>query len=137
MIAGRPATLMLPQYRRQPHRVEGGFHFDVVVEVDEDVAGLEAFCRLVENPPRVRRFAAGLRTLGLSAREDSAIFPVLAGAPERAVACSARLREEGLLVRAIRPPTVPEGTSRLRFALSAAHTDAHVDRALAALRAAL
>ena len=48
---------------------------------------------------------------------------------------SARLRELGILVKPIRPPTVPPGTSRLRFALTAAHTAAHIDAALAALRA--
>jgi 8-amino-7-oxononanoate synthase len=85
----------------------------------------------------VRRFAAGLRSLGFAAREESAIFPVVLGAPERALSAAARLRELGILAKPIRPPTVPQGTSRLRFALSAAHTDAHVDRALEALRAAL
>jgi 8-amino-7-oxononanoate synthase len=83
----------------------------------------------------VRHFADGLRAAGIDAREDSPIFPILTGAPERAVQMSMRLRELGILAKAIRPPTVPPGTSRLRFALSAAHTDAHVDAALAALRA--
>jgi 8-amino-7-oxononanoate synthase len=83
----------------------------------------------------IRRFATGLRAAGIEAREDSPIFPVMLGAPERAVAAASRLREQGFLVKAIRPPTVPPGTSRLRFALSAAHTDAHIDSALAALRA--
>ena len=46
------------------------------------------------------------------------------GSPERAVAAAAFLRARGLLVKPIRPPTVPAGTSRLRFALSAAHTPA-------------
>jgi 8-amino-7-oxononanoate synthase len=83
----------------------------------------------------VRRFAAGLRAAGLAAREDSAIFPVILGAPDRAIAVASRLRELGILAKAIRPPTVPPGTSRVRFALSAAHTEAHIDAALAALRA--
>ena len=63
------------------------------------------------------------------------IVPVVLGAEERAVAASAALLERGLLVPAIRPPTVAPGTSRLRVTLSAAHTDAQVDALLAALAA--
>ena len=84
----------------------------------------------------IRRFVEGLRTLGFTAEPRCAIVPVVLGTPERAVRASAFLRERGLLVKPIRPPTVPEGTSRLRFALSAAHTEAHVDRALQALEEA-
>ena len=73
--------------------------------------------------------------MGIAAREDSAIFPVVLGAPERAVSTAARLRELGVLAKPIRPPTVPAGTSRLRFAVTAAHTTEHIDRAIAALRA--
>ncbi len=83
----------------------------------------------------VRHFAAGLERLGLPAHRDSAIFSIVLGAPEAAVAASRELRKAGLLVKPIRPPTVPPGTSRLRFALSAAHTVEHLDRALAALAA--
>jgi 8-amino-7-oxononanoate synthase len=64
----------------------------------------------------------------------SPIVPVLLGSEERALAAAEALLELGLLVPAIRPPTVPPGTSRLRVALSAAHTDEQVDglaRALA------
>ena len=85
----------------------------------------------------IARFAAGLRALGLPAAESSHIFPVVLGAPERALEAAAALRARGLLVKAIRPPTVPQGTSRLRFSLSAAHTEAHVDQALSALAKAL
>ncbi len=85
----------------------------------------------------IRAFAAGLRALGLEAQEDSAVFAVVLGTPERALAAAAALREEGLLVKAIRPPTVPPGTSRLRFALSAAHTQAQVAHAVEALGRAL
>jgi 8-amino-7-oxononanoate synthase len=84
----------------------------------------------------IRRFVEGLRHLGLAAEPRSAIVPVVLGTPERALRASAFLRERGLLVKPIRPPTVPAGTSRLRFALSAAHTEAHVDRALQALEEA-
>jgi hypothetical protein len=61
------------------------------------------------------------------------IVPIVVGAEDDALAASAALLERGLLVPAIRPPTVAPGTSRLRVALSAAHTDDQVDRLLAAL----
>lgn len=65
----------------------------------------------------------------------SPIIPVVMGEEERAMAASARLLKEGLWVPAIRPPTVPPGTSRLRITLSAVHTDEHIDRLLAGLEA--
>ena len=63
----------------------------------------------------------------------SPIVPVVMGSEQRAVEASATLLEQGLWVPAIRPPTVPPGTSRLRVTLSAAHTDAQVDRLVGAL----
>jgi 8-amino-7-oxononanoate synthase len=71
---------------------------------------------------------------------SSPIIPVILGSEERALKASAALLAEGLWVPAIRPPTVPVGTSRLRVTLSAAHTDAQVAQLIAALapmRAAL
>jgi 8-amino-7-oxononanoate synthase len=82
----------------------------------------------------IRRFAQGLRALGIPAEPRSAIFPVILGEPDVALDAARRCRERGLLVKAIRPPTVPEGTSRLRFCLSAAHTEGHLDLALEVLR---
>ena len=64
-------------------------------------------------------------------RAQSAIVSIVFGAAERALAASEHLRGAGFLVAAIRPPTVPPGTSRLRFAFSAEHTEEQV-RALAA-----
>jgi 8-amino-7-oxononanoate synthase len=84
----------------------------------------------------VERFAVGLRALGLPAEAATPIFPVVLGAPEAALSASALLRKRGLLVKPIRPPTVPAGSSRLRIALTAAHTDAHLDLLLSALREA-
>ena len=63
------------------------------------------------------------------------LVPVVVGDEAAALAAAARLLDEGLLVPAIRPPTVAPGTSRLRVTFSAAHTDDQVDRLLAALPA--
>jgi 8-amino-7-oxononanoate synthase len=66
------------------------------------------------------------------------IVPVVVGDARGAVGLSRRLEAQGLLVPAIRPPSVPEGTARLRVSLTAGHTDAEVDRladALGELRA--
>ncbi|MDE1953245.1 MAG: 8-amino-7-oxononanoate synthase [Betaproteobacteria bacterium] len=69
-------------------------------------------------------------TLGPS---DTAIQPIMIGDNAATLAAMAALWREGLWVPAIRPPTVPAGTARLRIGLSAAHTAAHVDRLIAAL----
>ncbi|MCU4185948.1 8-amino-7-oxononanoate synthase [Acidiferrimicrobium sp. IK] len=63
----------------------------------------------------------------------SPIIPIVLGGEDRAVDAAAALLERGLLVPAIRPPTVPAGTSRLRVAMSAAHTDEDIDRLQEAL----
>jgi 8-amino-7-oxononanoate synthase len=61
------------------------------------------------------------------------IQPVLVGSSERALRLSALLRERGILVGAIRPPTVPAGSARLRITFTAAHSDAQLERLLEAL----
>jgi 8-amino-7-oxononanoate synthase len=82
------------------------------------------------------RFRAGLADLGLpSLPSRTPIQPVLIGDEAAAVAASNALFDQGFWVPAIRPPTVPVGTSRLRFTFSASHTEAQVERLLAALRA--
>ncbi len=72
------------------------------------------------------------RALGLQPAQ-SPIVPLLLGTAEAALRASAALMEEGFLVAAIRPPTVPAGTARLRFAFCAAHADADVERLAAAV----
>ena len=82
----------------------------------------------------IARLRAGAAELGLPLLASrTPIQPLLVGTAAAALAASAALRAEGLWVTAIRPPTVPEGGSRLRITLSAAHTEAQVDRLLAAL----
>jgi 8-amino-7-oxononanoate synthase len=104
-------------------------------------AALTALDVVVAEPERrarvlalTERAKAGLGRLGFDvARVVAPILPVVLGSEERALAASRALRARGLFVRAIRPPTVPRGTSRLRVALSAAHEEAHVDLLLGAL----
>ena len=82
----------------------------------------------------IARFRQGAATLGLTLMEsDTAIQPILIGDSGRAMALSRALRERGILVTAIRPPTVPAGSARLRVTLSAAHELDQVDRLLEAL----
>ncbi|SOY85275.1 8-amino-7-oxononanoate synthase [Cupriavidus taiwanensis] len=73
-------------------------------------------------------------TLGDS---QTAVQPLIVGDNGAALALSAALEADGIRVGAIRPPTVPEGTARLRITLSAAHTEADVRRLLEALSAAV
>jgi 8-amino-7-oxononanoate synthase len=65
---------------------------------------------------------------------QSAIVPVIVGETEAALSASELLRNEGFLVVAIRPPTVPPGTARLRFAFTAQHPDAEIERLADAVR---
>ncbi len=77
-------------------------------------------------------FKAGVLKLGFTA-SDTAIQPLVIGEDADALAMSARLVEHGFFVSAIRPPTVPEGTARLRFTLSAVHSIEQIDQLIACL----
>lgn len=82
----------------------------------------------------IARFRRGAAELGLTLMaSETPIQPLLVGEPGPALQFSERLRLRGVLVPAIRPPTVPEGTARLRITLSAAHEEQQVDRLLSAL----
>lgn len=78
------------------------------------------------------RQAAAQRGLELMS-SDSPIQPLVVGESRATLALAARLRQKGFLVVAIRPPTVPEGTSRLRITLSAAHEFSQLDDLLDAI----
>jgi 8-amino-7-oxononanoate synthase len=103
--------------------------------------------RIIEEEParraRLLELAAMLRA-GLTAHSIETvrgavgpIVPVILQTPERAVEVARRLEESGFLVGAIRPPTVPQGTSRLRITLSSGHDPADIERLIAALQLAL
>jgi 8-amino-7-oxononanoate synthase len=79
---------------------------------------------------RARPLALARRFTSLTGRPEaqSHIVPILLGSAEAALAAAARLETHGILAAAIRPPTVPEGTARLRLSFSAGLTDADIDR---------
>ena len=80
------------------------------------------------------RFCVGARALSFDTRASTTqIVPLMAGTNHAALALSKRLREAGFFATAIRPPTVPAGTARLRLAFTAAHTEADIDALLNAL----
>jgi 8-amino-7-oxononanoate synthase len=82
----------------------------------------------------IARFRAGASTLGLPLMEShTAIQPMMLGSAAQALRASEWLFKQGFMVSAIRPPTVPEGTARLRITLSAAHREPQVDALLEAL----
>ncbi|MEE5137513.1 8-amino-7-oxononanoate synthase [Pseudomonas alliivorans] len=82
----------------------------------------------------IRQFRQGAEQLGLQLMDSfTPIQPILIGDAGRALRLSQLLRERGVMVTAIRPPTVPVGSARLRVTLSAAHTEAQVQLLLNAL----
>ena len=82
----------------------------------------------------IARFRQGAAEIGLTLMDSpTPIQPILVGDSARAMQLSAMLKARGLLVGAIRPPTVPAGSARLRVTFSAAHTQAQLERLLQAL----
>jgi 8-amino-7-oxononanoate synthase len=82
----------------------------------------------------VARFRRGAAALGFNLTvSPTPIQPLILGGANQALAAAQHLRKAGFLVPAIRPPTVPDGTARLRITFSSAHEEAHVDRLLDAL----
>ncbi|HWH31422.1 MAG TPA: 8-amino-7-oxononanoate synthase, partial [Egibacteraceae bacterium] len=108
------------------------FVFDTAPPPPVVGAALEGLRVARAEPHRRERATALAQRLAGALRLPSpaaAVVPFVVGTPDAALAAQAELEHAGLLVTAIRPPTVPDGSSRLRFALTAAHTEDDVDRA--------
>ena len=83
----------------------------------------------------INRFRAEAAAMGYELMPSATpIQPIMIGDPHEAVRLSQSLEQQGILVTAIRPPTVPQGESRLRVTFSAAHSEDQLDQLLAALK---
>lgn len=121
------------------------FIYDTAMPPALAAASTAALQILRENTALVDQLAANtayfqqaLTAAGIPAPASATpIQPIILGAEETALRAAASLRAQGFYVRAVRPPTVPKGTSRLRICLSAAHTRADIAALVAALPRAL
>ncbi|MFV2059131.1 MAG: 8-amino-7-oxononanoate synthase [Gammaproteobacteria bacterium] len=87
---------------------------------------------------RIKQFKTGAKQLGLNLMpSDTAIQPLLVGTSELAVKISESLLAQGILISAIRPPTVPNNTARLRITICANHTTTQIETLLSSLEALL
>ncbi|MBI5454603.1 MAG: 8-amino-7-oxononanoate synthase, partial [Deltaproteobacteria bacterium] len=107
-------------------------------------ASIEAINIVEEEPERRARLKsnyeylrAGLNAAGFETPGSTQIIPVIVGEADKAVRASARLLEAGVFIQAIRPPTVPGGSSRLRITAMATHAKEDLDLALGAIKDAL
>ena len=105
-----------------------------------------ASLNLIQNRPELREqlngniqyFRSCAEQAGIELTESqTAIQPIILGNEERAMAVSEQLLEKSLLVTAIRPPTVPKGTARLRITLSTSHNKSQIDKLIEALKQSL
>ena len=86
---------------------------------------------------RIEQFRSGAKARGLPLMaSESPVQPLLTGASDRALRISDRLKNQGVWISAIRPPTVPQGEARLRVTLTAAHTTEDIETLLTALESA-
>ncbi len=82
----------------------------------------------------IQQFRAGAEQMGLQLMDSSTpIQPILIGDSRQAIELSQKLQDQNILITAIRPPTVPDNTARLRITFSATHTEQHVEQLLNAL----
>jgi 8-amino-7-oxononanoate synthase len=95
-------------------------------------ASLEAVGIVRREADRRQKLRENIRRV--RAAQESPILSIPIGLADKTMEISKRLLERGIFVQGIRPPTVPEGTSRLRLTISAAHTELQIDRLLESLQ---
>jgi 8-amino-7-oxononanoate synthase len=124
-LCASQAVIDLMRTRARPFIYSTGLPPPVVAAASAALDLIERDRALTEEPLRKARLFT--RALNLP-EAQSAIVPVIVGETDAALAASEMLENEGFLVVAIRPPTVPAGTARLRFAFTAQHPEAEIER---------
>lgn len=138
-VAGSDKLIETLVQRARPYIYSTALPAPVVAAVLEalDILQQEP-CRRDRLQKAVKRFQAGAKRIGIStASTNTPIQPIMVGDAKKAVAISRLLEQDGIFISAIRPPTVPRNTSRLRITLSADHSEAQIDRLLDLLAARL
>ena len=110
------------------------FIFSTALSPADIGAALEAL-RIVRNEPSVVDtlrdntvyMAHKLQAMGIDCDDETPIFPIVVGENDRALTLARELEERGIIITAIRPPTVPVGESRLRMTVTAAHSKEQLD----------
>ena len=135
------ATREMTDYLRNKAR---SYIFSTAPAPASAAAALAAFEIIRTEPERVARlqhnvafFLEQLQRLGINAQTESAIVPVIVGDSARALATAHSMRDDGIFVSAIRYPSVPEGTARLRLTVMASHTESDLVRCAESLSEAL
>ena len=124
-LCASQAVIDLMRTRARPFIYSTGLPPPVVAAAIAALDLIERDRSLTDAPLRKARLFT--RALNLP-EAQSAIVPVIVGEAEAALAASEMLEAEGFLVVAIRPPTVPQGTARLRFAFTALHPESEIER---------
>jgi len=110
------------------------FIFSTALSPADIGAGLEAL-RIIRDEPSVVDtlrdntvyMAHKLQAMGIDCDDETPIFPIVVGENDRALTLARELEERGIIITAIRPPTVPVGESRLRMTVTAAHSKEQLD----------
>lgn len=131
VIAGRSELIELIVQTARPYIYSTSLPVPVVAAVAEALSIIEQehqyHAHLVD---LVSRFTTGLAAIGIPPLSSTPIQPLIVGEAGDAMTLAAALMDKGIFVSAIRPPTVPTGTSRLRVTLTAAHDHGQVDHLL-------
>lgn len=117
------------------------FIFSTALSPADIGAALEAL-NIVKNEPLVVKqlnentayMANKLQSMGIECDDETPIFPIIVGDNERALSLAHELEARGIIITAIRPPTVPVGESRLRMTVTAAHSQEQLDYVANTLR---
>ena len=137
-VAGRKELIeYLVNYSRS-------FIFSTALSPADIGAALEAL-NIVKNEPLVVKqlnentayMANKLQSMGIECDDETPIFPIIVGDNERALSLAHELEARGIIITAIRPPTVPVGESRLRMTVTAAHSQEQLDYVANTLRGLL